>query len=241
EDPYHYFRTQEVDGAKYLIAGGEDHKTAHEENTESCFLRLQAYVKTYFNVDEVSFKWSSQYFEPADGLPYIGHLPGNPEHVYVATGFGGNGMIYGTMAATILTELIVKGDSLYKKLLNPSRIKPVASFGHIVKEGADVAAKLMSRMIPADKLEELADLAPGEAKVVRYEKETIALFKDEIHNLHAVSSICPHMKCSVSWNTAEQSWDCPCHGSRFSCDGEILTAPCLHALEKINIIAPKEN
>jgi glycine/D-amino acid oxidase-like deaminating enzyme len=89
-DPYHYYRIQIIDGKKYLIVGGEDHKTAHEENTEACFIKLEAHVRKYFDVKEVAFKWSSQYFEPADGLAYIGHLPGNPDNVLVATGFGGN-------------------------------------------------------------------------------------------------------------------------------------------------------
>jgi hypothetical protein len=80
-DPYHYYRTQEVDGKRYLIAGGEDHKTAHETNTEKCFLNLEAYLRRYYNIDEVAFKWSSQYFEPSDGIAYIGHLPGNSENI----------------------------------------------------------------------------------------------------------------------------------------------------------------
>ncbi|HEU0064602.1 MAG TPA: FAD-dependent oxidoreductase, partial [Flavisolibacter sp.] len=82
-DPYHYYRTQEVDGINYLIAGGEDHKTAHEQNTESCFTRLEAHLKKYFDIQEIPYRWSSQFFEPADGLAYIGRLPGNPENVLV--------------------------------------------------------------------------------------------------------------------------------------------------------------
>ncbi len=77
-DPYHYYRTQEIDGKLYLIVGGEDHKTGHEENTEACFRRLESHVRSFFEVAEVSYKWSSQYYEPTDGLPYIGHLPGHP-------------------------------------------------------------------------------------------------------------------------------------------------------------------
>ena len=124
-DPYHYYRTQEIDGEKYLIAGGEDHKTAHEENTEACFPKLESYLRKYFDIEEVSFKWSSQYFQPTDGLPYIGHLPGNPSNVFVATGYGGNGMTYSHVAAKVLTDLIVSGKSEYEKLYNPNRIKPV--------------------------------------------------------------------------------------------------------------------
>ena len=93
-DPYHYYRTQEINGEKYFIAGGEDHKTGHEENTERCFHALEAHVRKFFKVKEITHQWSSQYFEPADGLPYIGKLPGDTSNVYVATGFGGNGITY---------------------------------------------------------------------------------------------------------------------------------------------------
>jgi hypothetical protein len=71
--------------------------------------------------------------------------------------------------------------------------------------------------------------------VVKYDGEKIALFKDEHGELHAVNPACTHMKCTVAWNNAEQSWDCPCHGSRFSIDGKVLTGPADHDLEKIEL------
>jgi glycine/D-amino acid oxidase-like deaminating enzyme/nitrite reductase/ring-hydroxylating ferredoxin subunit len=234
-DPYHYYRTQIVDGKKFLIAGGEDHKTAHEENTEICFNRLEAYIRSYFDVKEVAFKWSSQYFEPADGLAYIGHLPGNPDNVLVATGFGGNGMTYSHVAAITLTDLITKGESEYAKLFDPDRLKPIAGFANFVKENADVVKEFIGKRLSTEKLNELTDIAPGEAKLVKYEGKSLALYKDEEGELHAVSPVCPHAKCSVGWNSAERSWDCPCHGSRFTADGEVLTGPASQGLEVIEI------
>jgi glycine/D-amino acid oxidase-like deaminating enzyme/nitrite reductase/ring-hydroxylating ferredoxin subunit len=234
-DPYHYYRTQIVDAKKYLIVGGEDHKTAHEENTESCFHRLEAHTRKYFNVKEVAFKWSSQYFEPADGLAYIGHLPGNPNNVLVATGFGGNGMTYSHIAAATLTDMIIKGESRYTKLFNPDRIKPIAGFANFVKENVDVVKEFIGKRLSKEKLTEFSDIASGQAKLVKYEGKSLALYKDEAGELHAVSPICPHAKCSVGWNSAEKSWDCPCHGSRFAIDGEVLTGPAREGLEVIEI------
>lgn len=237
DDPYHYFRTQEVDGEKYLIAGGEDHKTGHEENTHERFKCLEAYVRRYYDIDHVAYQWSSQYYEPADGLPYIGHLPGNPENVYVATGFGGNGMIYGIASAMILTALITTGHSEYGDLFSPDRVKPMASLGNVIKEGAAVTKDMITGWLSISKLEELACLAKGEAKVVKYEGKTVALYKDNNGGLHAVNPACPHIKCSVGWNNAEKSWDCPCHGSRFSYTGELLTGPSTSDLDKIDLKA----
>jgi glycine/D-amino acid oxidase-like deaminating enzyme/nitrite reductase/ring-hydroxylating ferredoxin subunit len=240
-DPYHYYRTQLVDGKKYLIAGGEDHKTAHIQNTEACLNHLEAYLRKYYNIDNVAFKWSSQYFEPADGLAYIGHLPGNPDNVFVATGFGGNGITYSHIAAVTLSDLITTGDSEFKNLFNPNRVKPVAGFNNFVKESVDVVKEFFKKRFSQSDLTEVADLAPGEARLVKYEGESIALYKDDNGKLHALDPVCPHAKCMVDWNSAEKSWDCPCHGSRFSYDGELLTGPSSRGLEIIEISNLVEN
>ena len=224
-DPYHYYRTQEIDGRKYLIAGGEDHKTAHVDNTESCFLKLESHIRSQFNVKEVIYRWSSQYFEPVDGLPYIGHMPGQPGNIFVATGFGGNGMIYSNVAARLLTDMILKKENPYSNLFNPNRIKPIAGFGNFIKENADVVKQLIGKLASPDELAALAGIAPGEGKLVRFESHFVSLYKDEEGNLHAVHPSCTHMKCNVAWNTAEKSWDCPCHGARYDVDGKVLTGP----------------
>jgi glycine/D-amino acid oxidase-like deaminating enzyme/nitrite reductase/ring-hydroxylating ferredoxin subunit len=234
-DPYHYYRTQEIDGEKYLIAGGEDHKTAHEENTQACFAKLESYLRKYFDIGEISFLWSSQYFQPTDGLPYIGHLPGSPSNVFVATGFGGNGMTYSHVSAKVLTDLIVTGKSVYEKLYNPNRVKPVAGFADFVKESADVVGNLIGKWFSSSKIDDLSGIEKGKAKVVKYENHSVALFKDEKGSLHAVNPGCTHIRCEVAWNNAEQSWDCPCHGSRFDADGEMLTGPARKNLEKLDV------
>jgi glycine/D-amino acid oxidase-like deaminating enzyme/nitrite reductase/ring-hydroxylating ferredoxin subunit len=235
EDPYHYFRTQQIEGATYLIAGGEDHKTGHDENAEHRFLNLEAYLRKYFDIDEVKWKWSSQYYETVDGLAYIGHFPMHPEHIYVATGFSGNGMIYGTLSAIILRDLITTGKSEYQKLFDPNRIKPIAGFTEFVSAAAEVVGNLVSKPFAAEKIEGMAELAPGEGKIVKYEGHKIAIYKDENGNLHGISPTCNHLGCGISWNNAEKSWDCPCHGSRYNMDGEMITGPATRDQEKLVI------
>ncbi len=234
-EPYHYYRTQEVNGQKYLIAGGEDHKTGHNENTEFCFAKLDSYISKYYDVEEVSFKWSSEYFEPTDGLPYIGHLPGFTDNVYVATGFSGNGMTYSHVAARLLTDLITKGQSEYKSLYDPNRIKPVAGFSNFVKENVDVVKEFIGKRLSKEKIESLVEIAKGEGKVVKYEGESIALYRDERGSLHAVNPVCTHAKCIVQWNGTEKSWDCPCHGARYTADGRVLTGPASKDLEIVEL------
>ena len=155
-DPYHYFRSQKIDGEQFLIAGGEDHKTAHEKNTTECFDKLEAYLMKYFDIANVAYKWSSQYFEPTDGLPYIGHFPGHAHNVYVATGFGGNGMTCGTISGILLSDILNKGQSDYQDLFNPNRLKPIAGFANFVKEQADVVSKMIGERVSVDKITELS-------------------------------------------------------------------------------------
>jgi glycine/D-amino acid oxidase-like deaminating enzyme/nitrite reductase/ring-hydroxylating ferredoxin subunit len=235
QDPYHYYRTQEVNGQQYLIAGGEDHKTAHSENESHHFLALEAHLRHHFHVKEVAYQWSSQYFEPADGLPYIGYLPGHVGNIYVATGFGGNGMTYSHVAALLLKHMLLNEESPYASLFDPTRLKPIAGFTNFIQHNADVIKQFAGKFFSGEKLTELVELAPGEGKIVKLEGRKIALYKDPAGNLHAVNPICPHLKCEVKWNSAELSWDCPCHGARYSCNGKLLTGPSDHDLEPIEI------
>ncbi|MEO6136101.1 MAG: FAD-dependent oxidoreductase [Ginsengibacter sp.] len=234
-DSYHYYRTLEMNGEKFLIAGGQDHKTAEEKNTDQCFVELEQYLRQYFDVKNVAYQWSSQYYVSADGLPYIGHLPGNPDNVFVATGYGGNGITFSHVAASVLTGLIVNKESEYEKLYNPSRVKPVAGFSEFVKNAADVTANLVSKIFPADKINDLDDMQNGEAKVVNYEGHSVAIYKDEDGIIHSVDPACTHIQCTVAWNQSEKAWECPCHGSRFSEHGEMLNAPARKDLARIDL------
>lgn len=234
-DPYHYIRSQKIDGKQYLVVGAEDHKTAHVENTKECFDRLEEYVNKHFEVSDIISKWSSQYFEPADGLPYIGGLPGAKENILVATGYGGNGMTYSHIAATTLRSIIFGEENPGIELFNPKRIKPVAGFVSFLSHNVDVVKQFAGKWIGTEKLQALSDMEKGEGKVVKYDDETIALYKDHDGKLHAVNPVCTHMKCSVAFNEAEQTWDCPCHGARYSTDGKVITAPADRDLELIDI------
>jgi len=235
ENPYHYFRTQEIDGEKYMIAGGEDHKTGQELNTDKCFHNLEAYLRNHFDIEEIKWKWSSQFYETVDGLPYIGHYPMHPENIFVATGFAGNGMTYGTLSAIILSDLIVSGKSPYAELFDPNRLKPIAGFAEFASAAAEVVSNIISKPFNAEKLVVLAELAPGEGKIVKYEGEKIALYKDEDGKIWGISPTCNHMGCSINWNNAEKSWDCPCHGSRFNKYGEMLNGPAVKDQHRVGM------
>jgi glycine/D-amino acid oxidase-like deaminating enzyme/nitrite reductase/ring-hydroxylating ferredoxin subunit len=235
EDPYHYYRTEEVDGQRLLIAGGCDHKTGHMEDTTEPFEELELHVRALYPVESITHRWSSQYYEPTDGLPYIGKLPMGSDRIMVATGYSGNGMTYGTLAARIITDLITTGASRYAALFDPARVSLVAGFSNFMKEAADVVGQLAAAPFPESKLEQLHELTNGDGRVVRYDKRSVALYRDDEGAFHAVEPACSHIKCIVAWNKAERSWDCPCHGSRFGTDGEVLTGPARKALQHVHL------
>jgi len=123
----------------------------------------------------------------------------------------------------------------YQELFAPGRLKPVAGFTEFVKENVDVAKEFVKGLFTKEKVESLSSLAQGEGKVIDFEGEKIGLYKDEQGGLHAVNPTCPHMKCTVGWNFSEKSWDCPCHGARYDCDGKVITGPAAHGLTKVNL------
>lgn len=235
EDPYNYYRSQKIGCHEYIIAGGKDHKTGENVHAYSRFTELEAQVRRYFDVKEIVARWSSQFFESADGLPYIGHLPGAPDSVYVATGFGGNGVTYSHVAAQLLANIITGKSDPLQELLSPGRIKPVAGFKNFMAQSAEVVVNFTEKIFGAAELESSSALAAGEARIVQLNGDTVGLFKDLNGQLHAVNPVCTHLHCTVHWNNAELSWDCPCHGARYSPDGGVLTGPVDRPLEKINI------
>lgn len=234
QEPYHYFRTHVLDGQRYLIVGGEDHKTGHGD-PELAFENLRKYAGQYYAVDSTAFQWSAQYYVPVDGLPYIGQLPGAAEGTYLATGFNGNGMMFGTLSAKIISDLVLGNENLYAGLFSPSRMKPVAGFTEFVKENADVAWHFVTDRFSSGELQELDELKAGEGKLVKFQGKKLAIHKDQAGKVTALNPTCTHAGCTVQFNAAEQSWDCPCHGGRFDVSGNVLTGPPTTDLERIMI------
>lgn len=233
EEPFHYLRTVWQDGQPLLMVGGQDHKTAHDANERYNFSELEAFVKARYRVKKKRYEWSSQYYESQDGLPFIGFCTSRThKNELLATGFGGNGMIFSTLSARILTDLIIRGRSTYEKLYSPSRVGPLSAVRDLLVENLDVVKNFVKGRLRAESISELAELGRGEAKVIRYEGDKIGVYKDENGKLYGVDPVCRHAACIVKWNNAENSWDCPCHGARYDCEGRLLNGPALAPLKR---------
>lgn len=232
QEPYHYIRTHQVDGQKYLLVGGNDHKTGHDD-PEAAFADLEEYTRFNYQVDSFAYRWSSQYYVPVDGLPYIGHYPGKGDNIYCATGYNGNGMMLGTIAGKIMADLILGNASKYADVFSPARLKPISGFTEFVKENADVAYHFVADRLSIKETDSLKDLQNDSGKVVEVDGKKIAAYRDSDGEVHALNPVCTHAHCIVSWNQEERSWDCPCHGARFDIDGTVLTGPADMDLQKI--------
>ncbi|MGY3213653.1 FAD-dependent oxidoreductase [Mucilaginibacter sp. HD30] len=232
QEPYHYVRTHDIDGEQILLIGGNDHKTGHDD-PEKAFSDLEEYARKYYDVSSIKYKWSSQYYIPADGLPYVGQMPFMADGVFTATGFNGNGMMLGSISAKILADKVLGVENRYEDLFSPSRLKPVDGFLEFVKENADVAYHFVADRFGVDETDSLQGLKPGTGKIVKLDGEKMAVYRDEAGAIHALSPVCTHAGCIVNFNAAECTWDCPCHGGRYAINGEVLTGPPTKALTSL--------
>jgi glycine/D-amino acid oxidase-like deaminating enzyme/nitrite reductase/ring-hydroxylating ferredoxin subunit len=221
DQPYHYVRPFDAEGKRILV-GGEDHRTGSEADPHARFAALEAWTRRRFPVADVEERWSHELFEPADGLPYIGALPGSRTRL-VAAGYSGTGMTFGTVAALALHERITAGESALERLYTPSRLAPLASAAPVVEETVRIGWRFV-----ADRLRrggELDELGHDEGRVLRVDGEQLAVYRDVRGDLHYLSPRCTHMGCIVAWNDAEKTWDCPCHGGRFHRTGKVFYGP----------------
>ena len=234
-DPYHYLRCATVRGERYLIVGGEDHKTGEEDHTEIPFERLLAYSRARFGSDRPAYHWSGQVIESIDGLPLLGRNSGS-KHVYIATAFGGNGMTFGTVGALLVAELIRGGDAPWASLYDSTRMR-LSSVGALISENAHVAKHLVADRFATAEVKSTRDIERGQGRTLHADGKRLAVYRDPKGILHAVAAKCTHMGCAVHFNDAERSWDCPCHGSRFGIDGSVIDGPAMlplasHALDE---------
>jgi glycine/D-amino acid oxidase-like deaminating enzyme/nitrite reductase/ring-hydroxylating ferredoxin subunit len=230
-NPYHYIRTQGMGGHTFLIVGGEDHRVGEEDDTTQALARLERYVGDRLGVEvgPTDYRWSGQIVESADGLPYIGRSAAS-HNVYVATGFGGNGITGGTMAAMLLAGELTGTRSPWADLFDATRWKPLASARAVLTESGGYARHMVGDRLSKQGPEAVAHLSRGEGTVITIEGERYAVYRNGEGHLSALSPVCTHLGCLVRWNSAETSWDCPCHGSRYDPHGRVLNGPAMEAL-----------
>ena len=232
EDPTRSLRDASINGEKMILIGGDNHKTGQGKKTTEHYQALQQYGEDVLGIEKVHYRWSAQDLITVDKVPYIGQLTANHKNIFVATGFKKWGMTSGTAAGMILSDLVIKKASPYEEVFNPSRFVADPSIKHFLQQNGDVAKHLIKgKLTPAAKSPK--DLKVGEGAHVSVNGQKGGGYKDEDGNLHLVDTTCTHLGCEVHWNDGDRTWDCPCHGSRFSIDGEVVEGPAKKPLKKL--------
>ena len=250
--PYHYVRIQRMDNENdtnsydLLIVGGEDHQTGNissdDDEIEKRYTQLESWARERFPIEGIEYRWSGQVMEPQDSIAFIGHNPGdNRNNIYIATGDSGNGITHGTIAGILITDLILGKNNPWTTLYDPSR-EPRKASGAKSREGVqtqsqqeeqtDQSKHERGKKSPTKEEKKMASIENlKENQGIVLEEKKIAAYKDHKGQLHTYSAVCTHLGCTLTWNNSEKSFDCPCHGSRFSPSGNVINGPANTALE----------
>lgn len=234
-DPYHYVRlTEATPGFDTLIIGGEDHKTGQQPHPNHAFANLENWARARFpSLGTITHRWSGEVLETLDGLAYIGRNPGSLPNCLIICGDSGMGMTHGTLGGMIVTDLIQGRVNPWTRLYEPERM-PASSLGEFARENLNVARQYLDwAKSGRDGIHSPAELRPGEGCVFQRGTHKLAVHRDADGTLHERSAVCPHLGCIVEWNETEHSWDCPCHGSRFTAQGEVIHGPSASPLASV--------
>jgi glycine/D-amino acid oxidase-like deaminating enzyme/nitrite reductase/ring-hydroxylating ferredoxin subunit len=229
--PTRSLRTARDADGPLLIVGGEGHRPGEEEDTGRRYQALELFAGLWFGAEEFPYRWATQDYSPVDGVPYVGRLGMGERHVWVATGFKKWGMTNGTVAAEILADGILTNPNRFSRLFDAERVNARVALPRLLQENLVVARHFVVDRVHRARPAELDELAPGEGRLVSRRGRRTAVYRDESGFVHTLSPVCTHLGCHVAWNRAERTWDCPCHGSRFSGEGSVIQGPAVRDLE----------
>jgi glycine/D-amino acid oxidase-like deaminating enzyme/nitrite reductase/ring-hydroxylating ferredoxin subunit len=233
DSPVRSIRFTPFDGEDLILVGGDNHKTGQGIDTFKHYEALHQFAEQTFKVKEIPYRWSAQDLVTIDKLPYIGPITKNKQRILVATGYRKWGMTNGTAAAMVLSDFILGKQNDFLHLYDTSRFDADPSLKKVISINADVAKHLIKgKMEYVPKFP--SELANDEGSVVLVNGKRAGGYRDEHGKLHLVDTTCTHLGCECEWNHGDRTWDCPCHGSRYSYDGAVLNGPALHPLKQVN-------
>lgn len=232
EHPTRSIRSHISEKEKLLLIGGENHLTGHGINETEHYKALQSFAENYFTVEDIPYHWSAQDCVTPDNVPYIGNITDFSPNVYVVTGFNKWGMTNGIVSGKIIHDLITTESSPWEKLYSPSRPLNTPGLTTLLANNIHVGYKFFQgKLAPIED----ENLKPGKGMIIKKYNKKVGAYMDENNFVHLVDTTCTHLGCELEWNSAEKSWDCPCHGSRFDFDGNILDSPAIKPLKNIEV------
>ncbi|MFA5575676.1 MAG: FAD-dependent oxidoreductase [Tissierellaceae bacterium] len=228
EYPNRSLRSISTESGEYILLVGDSHETGHGHDTNIHYQALADFADSLFTVEDIPYRWSTQDCIAIDGIPYIGRFSQETPNLYLATAFGKWGISNGLVSSVLLRDLIVNGSSPWEEVYNPSRNKNISAIEETKKQ-SQRANESLGRA-EGEKPLTPTDVKKGEGKIIEVDGKKVGAYRDEGGGLHFVNPICAHMGCQVNWNPAERSWDCPCHGSRYDIDGNVINGPAVNPL-----------
>jgi glycine/D-amino acid oxidase-like deaminating enzyme/nitrite reductase/ring-hydroxylating ferredoxin subunit len=232
DDPVRSIRSVSYNGEDLLIIGGERHKTGQGICTIRHYEALEAFTRETFGPADIRYRWSAQDYTTLDKVPYVGRPVKSERNAFIATGYRKWGMTTSAAAALLLKDLILGVDNRYEALYTPSRFHADPDVKTFLSLNADVAKHLVGGKLEWNR-KEPEDVGPDEGAVVEYRGRRAGAYREPDGTLHLLDTTCTHMGCEVEWNEAERTWDCPCHGSRFTFRGEVLNGPAKKPLPRV--------
>ena len=200
----------------YLIFVSNEQKLTNNYNYFKNYIKSYNDTLKFFN-KKPEFTWMNQDIISNDNLPFIGKVKNN---LYISTAYNKWGMTNSAIASKIIYDLIENNNNKYVKLFNPNRINLKIIFKSILNTYGYVKVYIQ------------ALFNKNNPKYIKIDKFYYGIYKDKENKYHKIKLICPHMKCMLVFNRMEETWDCPCHGSRFDLDGNIISGPAKENLKK---------
>lgn len=231
DQPHRSLRSIIVDGKEMVLVGGESHKTGQGTDVMNHYRAIEKFAHDLFTVENIPYRWSAQDLTTLDKLPYIGPITENNPNILVATGFRKWGMTNGTAAAQLMSRIVLGASSPYESLYQPSRFYADPSLKNFLRENIDFMKHFMKGKLQFPKMK-VKDIQPGEGAIITVDGQRKGAYRDETGELFVVDTTCTHVGCEVEWNSGDRTWDCPCHGSRFTYKGEVVEGPAEKPLQQ---------
>ena len=223
------------DGERLLLqVGGEGHVPGAADDEPERYDRLEEFLREHWQAGDVEYRWSTQDYLAVDRVPFVGPLHPRSRHVYVATAFNKWGMTSATVAGIVLTDAIVGRDNPWSEVYDSNRLRLRASSSRFITRNASAGRHFVADRLDRPDPRAPDELRPGEGAVLRITGRKRAVYRDEDGTLHVLSPACRHLLCHVDWNAAEGTWDCPCHGSRYTGDGRVIEGPSVQDLRRVD-------